>query len=118
MLDKVMKNMIKDNLTELHTTMKCTVISVAPLRIKPIPVKHYVTGDQEYPIIENPKKLKEWTLQFGDVYPNSDYVTDETTFSGGTPVSFSYPLFVGDVVLVAFAKDNLADAVILGVLDE
>lgn len=117
MIDVLIKSMIRDSLAELNTTMQCRVVSLSPLTLKPIPTKKYLAGEEEYPLILNPKRFKEWTLQFGDVYPNSDYVTDETTFSGGEPVSFTYPLYVGDVVLVAFGKRDLTDAVILGVID-
>ena len=117
MLDVVMKSMIMDSVLEMNTTMFCTVVSLSPLTLKPNPVRNYKAGQEEYPLILNPKRLKEWTLTLGDVYPNSDYVTDETTFSGGTPISFTYPLYIGDVVFVAFGKTDLTDAVILGVLD-
>lgn len=117
MIDVVIKDMIRDNLAELNTTMQCTVVGLDPLTIKPIPKKPYLAGEEEYPLIVNPLKLKEWTLTLGDVTPNSDFVTDDTTFSGGMPLAFSYPLFIGDVVLVAFGKKDLTDAVILGVID-
>lgn len=116
MLDVVMKNMIKDAIATTNTTMKCRVISKKPIRIQPIKSIKYLTGDEDYPIIDNPSVVKQWTLHLGDVFPNGDFVTDDTTFSGGEPVSFDLPLEEGDTVLVAFDKNNLADATIIGVI--
>ena len=116
MIDTIMKSMITDSINGINTTMQCRVVSKSPLTVQPIKPLNYKDGRQEYPLITNPKIIAEWTLTLGDVYPNSDYVTDETTFSGGTPIKFSYPIEVGDLVLVAIDKFDMTDAVILGVI--
>lgn len=87
MLDDVMKSMIKDSLAELHTTLRCKVVNTSPLTIQPISIKKYVSGDQEYPLILTAKKLRGITLE------------------------------VNDIVIVAFDKKELTDAVILGVIE-
>ncbi|PKM61627.1 MAG: hypothetical protein CVU99_02385 [Firmicutes bacterium HGW-Firmicutes-4] len=99
-LDILIKRIIKDRLAELNTTMQCTVTNLSPLSVRPIPVKNYVTGAVEYPEIGSVKKLKEWGLN-----------------SAGAVVEIEIPLQVGNTVLVAFGKDNLSDAIILGVVD-
>lgn len=116
MLDVIMKTMIADSINSIFTTMQCTVVSKSPIILKPLERLNYKDGEEEYPLIMNAKALAQWTLTLGDVTPNSDFVTDETTFSGGVPISFPLPLKVGDTVLVAFNKRDLTDAVILGVL--
>lgn len=102
-LDTLIKRMMKDRLTELNTTMQCTVMSVSPLKIKPIPVKKYVTGTTEYPEIISAKILKQWVLVGGANFEE-------------VPVAYDIPLNIGDKVIVAFGKDDLSDAVILGVI--
>ncbi len=99
-LDTLIKRMMRDRLAELNTTMQCTVTSLSPLTVKPIPVKNYITGAVEYPEIGSVKKLKEWGLN-----------------SVGSVVEIEIPLQVGSTVLVAFGKDNLSDAIVLGVVD-
>lgn len=98
MLDDLIKTIIKNTLAEVNTTMRCTVITVSPLVIQPIPKKNYLTGEEDYPLIGSAKKLKQWALV------------------NGTPTPFILPLNVGDTVLVAFGKKDLSDAVILGVI--
>ena len=99
MLDEVIKTIAKNILAEVNTTMQCTVVTVSPLVIQPIPKKAYLTGEEDYPLIGSAKKLKQWTLV------------------NGSPVSFILPLNIGDTVLVAFGKKDLTDAVILGVIE-
>ncbi|UYO61801.1 hypothetical protein LNN31_13550 [Acetobacterium wieringae] len=98
MLDKLIKTIVKNEIAEVNTTMRCTVITVSPLVIQPIPKKNYLTGEEDYPLIVSVKKLKQWALV------------------NGTPTPFILPLNVGDTVLVAFGKKDLSDAVILGVI--
>ncbi|MEL7659620.1 hypothetical protein [Acetobacterium wieringae] len=99
MLDKLIKTIVKNEIAEVNTTMRCTVITVSPLVIQPIPKKNYLTGEEDYPLIGSAKKLKQWALV------------------NGTPTPFILPLNVGDTVLVAFGKKDLSDAVILGVIE-
>ncbi|WP_303870446.1 hypothetical protein [Acetobacterium wieringae] len=99
-LDTLIKRIMDNRIAELNTTMQCKVISVSPkLVIQPIPKKNYVAGEEDYPLIGSAKKLKQWALV------------------NGSPVPFVLPLNVGDVVLVAFGKKDLTDAVILGVIE-
>lgn len=100
MLDTVIKQVVNDKINELNTTMQCRVVSFYPLTIQPIPVKKYVTGDMEYPLITNVRKLKAWGFN-----------------SEGAVVEIIIPLQVNNIVLVAFGKHDLSDAVILGVLE-
>lgn len=99
MLDKLIKTIVKNEIAEVNTTMRCTVITVSPLVIQPIPKKNYLTGEEDYPLIGSAKKLKQWALV------------------NGSPTPFILPLNVGDTVLVAFGKKDLSDAVILGVIE-
>lgn len=99
MLDDLIKTIVKNKLSELNTTMQCKVVSVAPLVIQPIEKQKYVSGEEDYPLIGSAKKLKQWALV------------------NGTPTPFILPLNIGDVVLVAFGKKDLTDAVILGVVE-
>ncbi|MEA4805078.1 hypothetical protein [Acetobacterium wieringae] len=98
-LDTLIKRIVDNRLSELNTTMQCKVVSVSPLVVQPIPKKNYVSGEEDYPLIGSAKKLKQWALV------------------NGSPVPFVLPLNVGDVVLVAFGKKDLTDAVILGVIE-
>lgn len=98
-LDTLVKRMIKNSELDLNTTMICTVTKLSPLTVKPDQKKKYASGSQEYPIITGAKKLKEWITVDGVV------------------TAVSMPIAVNDKVLVAFGKNDLSDAVILGVID-
>lgn len=98
MLDSLMKDILGNWSINFNTPMRCTVTSIDPLIIKPIPKKQYKTGDEDYPEIKTANTL----LQFSKV--------------DGVLTSFTLPLNVGDVVLVWFDRDNLTNAVILGVI--
>lgn len=99
MLDDLIKTITKNTIAEVNTTMRCTVVTVSPLVIQPIPKKNYLTGEEDYPLIGSVKRLKQWALV------------------NGSPTPFILPLNIGDVVLVAFGKKDLTDAVILGVVE-
>lgn len=99
-LDTLIKQMMNDRIAQLNTTMQCTVTNLSPLTVKPIPLIRYTSGDTEYTEIINVKKVKEWGLN-----------------SLGAVVEIEIPLQVGDIVLIAFGKNDLSDAIILGVLD-
>ena len=86
MLDEVILSMIHESFSELNTTMRCRVISTSPLTIQPVPVRKYISGDQEYPLIVTANRIKQWGLV------------------EGVPTAFSLPLNVGDTVMVAFDK--------------
>ena len=99
MLDDIMKTIVNEKLSEINTTMRCEVLSLLPLTIKPVQEKQYITGGAEYPAVSNVNKIKQWALV------------------EGSPVAFQMPLSVGNIVLVAFGKKDLTDAVILGVIE-
>lgn len=99
MLDETIKTIVKNMLLEVNTTMRCRVISTAPLVIQPIPMIDYAAGAEPYPMIASVSKLKQWTLV------------------NGIATAFAMPLNAGDTVLVAFGKKDLTDAVILGVIE-
>ena len=98
-LDEVILNIINNEIATINTTMECEVITVSPLTIKPVQDKIYADESVSYDLIVTARKLKQWGL------------------AEGTPVSFAYPLKVGDKVLVAFGKHDLTNAVILGVIE-
>jgi hypothetical protein len=97
--DEVLINIIDNKIAEINTTMECEVISASPLTIKPVQAKKYNNGDTDYDLILTARKLKQWGLV------------------EGVPTAFTYPLTVGDRVLVAFGKHDLTNAVILGVIE-
>ena len=98
-LDEVILNIINNEIATINTTMECEVITVSPLTIKPVQDKIYADSAVSYDLILTARKLKQWGLV------------------EGAPVGFTYPLAVGDKVLVAFGKHDLTNAVILGVIE-
>ena len=98
-LDEVILNIINNEIAAINTTMECEVITITPLTIKPVQDKMYTDSAVSYDLIVTARKLKQWGLV------------------EGTPVSFAYPLTVGDRVMVAFGKHDLTNAVILGVIE-
>ena len=113
MIDKVIQNMINENLYDLHTCMLCRVISFnesnRTATIIPIPQRKYKDGRiVNYPVISNVLTLRRKTRPFIDIL--LDVVFYES----------------GDIVLVVFSeraldgvgdrKHDLTDAVILGVI--
>lgn len=98
-LDEVILNIINNEIATINTTMECEVVTVTPLTIKPVQDKIYADSAVSYDLIVTARKMKEWTLV------------------DGTPTAFTYPLTVGDRVLVAFGKHDLTNTVILGVIE-
>ena len=98
-LDEVILNIINNEIATINTAMECEVITVSPLTIKPVQDKIYADSAVSYDLIVTARKLKQWGLV------------------EGVPTSFTYPLTVGDRVLVAFGKHDLTNAVILGVIE-
>lgn len=98
-LDEVILNIINNEIATINTAMECEVITVSPLTIKPVQDKIYADESVSYDLIVTARKLKQWGL------------------AEGVPTAFSYPLTVGDKVLVAFGKHDLTNAVILGVIE-
>ena len=98
-LDEVILNIINNEIATINTTMECEVVTVTPLTIRPIQDKIYADESVSYDLIVTAKKLKQWWLV------------------EGVPTAFTYPLSVGDLVLVAFGKHDLTNAVILGVIE-
>ena len=98
-LDEVILNIINNEIATINTTMECEVITVTPLTIKPVQDKIYADSAVSYDLIVTARKLKQWVLV------------------SGVPTAFTYPLAVGDKVLVAFGKHDLTNAVILGVIE-
>ena len=98
-LDEVILNIINNEIATINTTMECEVITVTPLTIKPVQDKIYADESVSYDLIVTARKLKQWGLV------------------SGVPTAFTYPLTVGDKVLVAFGKHDLTNAVILGVIE-
>ncbi len=86
MLDQVIKTIINDSISEINTTMQCRVVNLSPLQLQPVGFRQFANGDVQYPLIVTAKRLYGVTLQ------------------------------LNDLVLVAFGKDNLTDAVVLGVI--
>lgn len=98
-LDEVILNIINNEIAAINTTMECEVITTSPLTIRPIQDKIYADSTVSYDLILTARKLKQWGLV------------------EGVPTAFTYPLTVGDRVLVAFGKHDLTNAVILGVIE-
>lgn len=103
MLDDLIKTIVKNKLSELNTTMQCKVVSVTPLVIQPIEKQKYVSGEEDYPLIGSAKVIKQLTMVGGANFTE-------------VPTYVELPLNVGDIVMVAFGKKDLSDAVILGVV--
>lgn len=104
MLDDVIKNIVKNELLETNTTMACTVVSVSPLVIQPIPKKNYLKGAEDYPLIGSARTVKLCVMEAGDNFTER-------------PVLYDLPLAVGNKVMVAFGKKDLSDAIVLGVIE-
>jgi len=113
LIDKVIQNMINENLYDLHTCMLCTIVSFNALNltatVRPIPQKKYKDGRVEnYSAISNVPTLRRKTR------PSIDVVIDTPFYQSG------------DIVVVIFSeraldgkgdrKHDLTDAIILGVI--